>query len=146
MTAPRSQARILRNNPTEAEVRLWRALSARKVAGVRFNRQVPVGAYICDFVARSIGLVIEVDGGQHDAAEDARRTEVLAARGCRVIRFWNNDVLSNLEGVVAEIELVAPNPPPPPPLREGPGEGSVPPTRPHHANNLPTSSPCAMSE
>ncbi|MBM6575367.1 endonuclease domain-containing protein [Microvirga sp. SRT01] len=125
MTAPRNQARILRNNPTEAEVRLWRALSARKVARVRFNRQVPVGAYICDFVARSIGLVIEVDGGQHDSAEDARRTEVLAARGFRVIRFWNNDVLSNLEGVVAEIERVLAERPSPNPSRPAGGEQEV---------------------
>jgi len=98
----------MRNNPTDAELALWQALSARKVAGVRFNRQVKVPPYVCDFVARRLKLVVEVDGGQHavNAAEDARRTRYLEAKGYRVLRFWNNDVLANLDGVVAEIERV----------------------------------------
>ncbi|WP_294329276.1 endonuclease domain-containing protein [uncultured Sphingomonas sp.] len=94
--------------PTDAELALWQALSARKVAGVRFNRQVKVPPYVCDLVARSLKLVVEVDGGQHavNAAEDALRTRYLEAKGYRVVRFWNNDVLGNLDGVVAEIERV----------------------------------------
>ncbi|WP_346015344.1 DUF559 domain-containing protein [Sphingomonas sp. GM_Shp_1] len=103
---PTRQARELRLNPTDAERRLWRALSRRQVAGVRFNRQVTVGPFIADFAARSEKLIVEVDGGQHDAqaAYDEARTRYLEAQGWRVIRFWNNDVLRNLEGVVATIE------------------------------------------
>ncbi|WP_375244489.1 DUF559 domain-containing protein [Sphingomonas parapaucimobilis] len=120
---PTRQARELRLNPTDAERRLWRALSRRQVAGVRFNRQVPVGRYIADFAARSEKLIVEVDGGQHDerAAYDEARTRYLAAQGWRVIRFWNNDVLQNLEGVVATIERALAEKPSPSPsrLREG---------------------------
>ncbi len=114
-----NRARALRNNPTEAEVRLWRAINARKVAGVRFNRQVPIGPFICDFVARSVNLVIEVDGGQHAVAadHDASRTRYLEREGYRVIRFWNNDVLGNPGGVIAEIERVPASFPSPSPSR-----------------------------
>ncbi|AEG48233.1 protein of unknown function DUF559 [Sphingobium chlorophenolicum L-1] len=128
---PTARARELRHNATDAERALWQAISARKVAGVRFNRQVPVGPFICDFVARSIGLVIEVDGGQHGESVDAARTRFLEAKGYRVIRFWNNDVLGNLDGVVAEIErviagMVSDMPSPDPSrLREGSYGGEV---------------------
>ena len=118
------RARSLRNNPTQAEKRLWAALSARKTAGVRFNRQVQIGPFSCDFVARSIKLVIEVDGGQHaDDSADKARTRFLEARGYRVIRFWNNDVLGNLDGVVAEIERVLADRPSPNPSRKREGNG-----------------------
>ncbi|MEN3747915.1 DUF559 domain-containing protein [Sphingomonas sp. HF-S3] len=102
------RARDLRNNPTLAERALWAHLSSRQRLGVRFNRQVQLGPYFCDFVARSIQLVVEVDGGQHDwqSAEDATRTRFLESIGFRVIRFWNNDVLERTEGVVAEIDRV----------------------------------------
>ena len=105
---PTARARDLRLNATLAEQKLWAQLSARKIAGVRFNRQVPIGPFICDFVARSLKLVIEVDGGQHDVAraKDERRTAYLATQGYRVIRFWDNDVLERLDGVVMEIERV----------------------------------------
>ena len=120
---PTRQARELRLNPTDAERRLWRALSRRQVAGARFNRQVPVGPYIADFAARSEKLIVAVDGGQHDAqaAYDEARTHYLATQGWRVIRFWNNDVLGNLEGVVASIERALVERPSPSPsrLREG---------------------------
>jgi len=102
-----TRARQLRNNPTDAETALWQALSARKIAGVRFNRQVRIKPYFCDLVARTPRLIIEIDGGQHaESVSDAARTRYLEARGYRVIRFWNNEVLGNLEGVVAEIERV----------------------------------------
>ena len=101
------RSRELRNNPTEAEKRLWSAIRNRQCLGVRFNRQVPIGRYICDFVARTAKLVIEVDGGQHsNSAADVRRTSFLESHGYRVIRFWNNDVLANIDGVVSEIERV----------------------------------------
>nr|WP_261295502.1 DUF559 domain-containing protein [Sphingomonas hylomeconis] len=113
----RTRARASRAKPTDAEVAMWRALSGRKVAGVRFNRQVPIGSFICDFVSRGAGLIIEVDGGQHAAstAADAARTRYLEMEGYHVIRFWNHDVLGNLDGVVRDIEralaaLPSPNP------------------------------------
>lgn len=118
---PTARARDLRNNATDAERVLWQAISARKVSGIRFNRQVPVGPFICDFVARSIGLVIEVDGGQHDDAVDAERTRYIQAQGFRVIRFWNNDVLSNLDGVIEDIMRVVADMPSPNPSRKREG-------------------------
>ena len=114
---PTMKARALRNNATDAERALWQAISARKMSGVRFNRQVPIGPFICDFVARSIGLVIEVDGGQHGDDADADRTKYIEAQGFRVIRFWNNEVLTNPEGVVARIAGVIADMPSPNPSR-----------------------------
>ena len=111
---PTRHSRDLRNNATPAERRLWSALSNRKLANVRFNRQVVIKPYICDFVARSSKLVIELDGGQHGDAisYDAARTKFLEARGYRVLRFWNNDVMENIEGVVREIEEALQSTPP----------------------------------
>jgi very-short-patch-repair endonuclease len=118
----------LRANATDAERLLWVHLSARKVAGVRFNRQVPIGTFICDFVSRSAKLVVEVDGGQHDsnASADEARTRYLEARGFRVIRFWNNEVLQQIEGVVAEIERALADIPSPDPSREREGSSIAP--------------------
>lgn len=118
---PTARARELRSNATDAERLLWKHLSARKIAGVRFNRQVPIGQFICDFVSRSLRLVIEVDGGQHSADTDASRTKFLEDSGFRVIRFWNHEVLANIDGVVAEIERVIRDMPSPNPsrIREG---------------------------
>ncbi len=119
----RTKARQLRLNSTEAERILWRRLSARKVAGVRFNRQVVIGPFICDFVARSAKLVVEVDGGQHGwrSAEDARRTAFLEMQGFQVLRFWNDDVMDRLEGVIEQIESALAAPPSPNPSREREG-------------------------
>ncbi|HEX4693363.1 endonuclease domain-containing protein [Sphingomonas sp.] len=90
--------------------------------GVRFNRQVRIKPFICDFVARGPKLIIEVDGGQHaDSEADKGRTRLLEAAGYRVLRFWNNDVLINLAGVVAEIERVLAEPPSPDPSRKREG-------------------------
>ena len=121
---PTARSRELRLNATQAERRLWTQLSARKVAGVRFNRQFPIGPFICDFVSRSAKLVIEVDGGHHavDVAKDEARSAYLKARGYRVIRFWNNDVLERIEGVVAEIERVLSDMPSPDPSRKREGD------------------------
>ncbi|MDP9423559.1 MAG: endonuclease domain-containing protein [Pseudomonadota bacterium] len=116
---PTLRSRDLRNNATDAERKLWNALRSRQINGVRFNRQVPIGPFICDFVARGPKLVIEVDGGQHAiaAAADARRTRFLEDRGYRVIRFWNNEVLDNIEGVVEAILLALADRPSPSALR-----------------------------
>ncbi|MCW3836844.1 endonuclease domain-containing protein [Sphingomonas canadensis] len=122
---PRSRARQVRSNPTDAEVALWRALSARKVADARFNRQVVVGPFICDFVARSRKLIVEVDGGQHGIAADAGRTRYLEDNGFRVIRFWNHEVLANLEGVVAESQRVLAEHPSPNPSRKREGSAEL---------------------
>ena len=112
---PTMRARDLRNGSTTAERKLWGALSNRKIEGVRFNRQVPVGPFICDFVARSTKLVIELDGGQHgeNSNYDARRTLFLEARGYHVLRFWNDDVFRNLDGVIMTIIRVLQDTPSP---------------------------------
>ena len=121
---PTMRSRELRLNATEAERKLWAQLSARKVSGVRFNRQFPIGPFICDFVSRTTKLVIEVDGGQHavDVEKDAARTAFLKSQGYRVIRFWNNDVIERIDGVISEIERVLTTCPPPTPPINGRGE------------------------
>ena len=121
---PTFRSRELRTNATPAERTLWLHLSNRKLRGVRFNRQVPIGPFICDFVARSPKLIVELDGGQHALAqnEDLKRTTFLQQQGYRVIRFWNSDVLENVEGVLGVIgEALTNRPSPTPPAR---GRGS----------------------
>ena len=120
---PTIRARELRKNATKAELALWDQLRDRQLAGVRFNFQRPIGSYICDFVARTPKLVIEVDGGQHSEAADydLARTRFLIARGYRVIRFWNNDVLQNIEGVVETIRRTLADMPSPTPPGNGRG-------------------------
>ncbi len=113
------QARRLRENATEAERILWRALRELKWP-FRVRRQHPIGRYIADFAIPAHRLVIEIDGGQHALAadRDAQRTHELNERGYRVIRFWNNDVLDNLEGVIQRVVAETEAPPPHPgPLR-----------------------------
>ena len=100
LAAPIARPRSLRVNITNAERKLWYALRDRRFAGYRFRRQVPVGPYIADFLCYQARLVIEVDGGQHaESARDARRDRWFAQNGFRVLRFWNNEVLQNLEVV-----------------------------------------------
>ena len=84
---------------------------------------MPIGPFICDFVARTPKLIVEIDGGQHSirATEDARRTIFLEERGYRVIRFWNNDVLANVEGVLSMIEEALQDRPSPCPSRKAGG-------------------------
>ena len=96
-------ARKLRRTSTEAEQRLWRHLRARQVEGAKFLRQFPIGRHVADFACREAHLAIELDGGQHTPETDAPRTEVIEAFGYRIIRFWNNDVLENTEGVLEAI-------------------------------------------
>jgi very-short-patch-repair endonuclease len=97
-------ARRLRRDATDAEQTLWRALRER-LPGWRFRRQHPIATRIADFACPSAKLAIELDGGQHagQPCRDAARTEELARHGYRVIRFWNNEVLENTEGVLAAI-------------------------------------------
>ena len=126
-TRPTARSRELRADQTDAERKLWSHLSARQVAGTRFNRQFPIGPFIGNFVSRGAKLVVEVDGGQHaiSAEDDAARTRYMEAQGYRVIRFWNNDVLGNIEGVVAEIERVLLYKPSPNPSREREGDSAA---------------------
>lgn len=96
-------AQKLRRDPTEAEKRLWLRVRGEQL-GAKFTRQFPIGPHIADFACRSARLVIELDGGQHaDNPADDARTRVIEAHGYRVIRFWNNDVLSNTDGVLTVI-------------------------------------------
>ncbi|MGB3810748.1 MAG: endonuclease domain-containing protein [Parvibaculum sp.] len=99
------RARSLRANQSDAEKRLWSRLRNRGFFGFKFRRQVPVGPFIADFLCTERMLIVEVDGGQHDerAEADLRRTHYLEAQGYRVIRFWNNEMLANTEGVLTVI-------------------------------------------
>src|SRR3989442_4968754 len=94
-------ARALRQRSTEAEKLLRSRLRARQVEGVKFKRQAPLAGFIVDFVALERKLIIEVDGGQHaERTElDSERTAALEKCGYHVVRFWNHDVLNNIEGV-----------------------------------------------
>jgi adenine-specific DNA-methyltransferase len=95
-------ARRLRRTPTDAEMRLWWHLRQKNLGGFRFRRQHPLGPYVVDFFCAEARLIVEVDGGQH-AEESDTRSRWIEAQGYRLIRFWNNDVLGNTEGVLQEI-------------------------------------------
>jgi len=110
-----SVARRLRKHSTDAELHLWRHLRGRQIEGFKFRRQQPVGKYVVDFVNLEKKVVVELDGGQHAVDPgDKIRDEWLRAEGYRVLRFWDNQVLSNLEGVLENIRdsLLTPHPDP----------------------------------
>jgi very-short-patch-repair endonuclease len=93
-------ARLLRKNSTVAERRLWNRLRSRSLSGFKFVRQEPIGPYVADFVCRDKRLIVEVDGSQHAAdSRDVIRDQWLVEHRYRVLRFWNNEVLGNIEGV-----------------------------------------------
>ena len=119
-------AKRLRHEMTEAERVLWREVRAHRFAGFKFKRQEPLGLYVVDFVCYEAKLIVELDGGQHaDQKEaDEERTRWLASQGFRVLRFWNNDVLTNIAGVMQEIEkeLSTPSPSPRPSPARGEGD------------------------
>ena len=98
-------ARSLRKNATQAERTLWQHLRAKQMAGIKFRRQQPIDGYIVDFVSFEKRLIIELDGGQHavDKQKDVERDGCLAGNGFKVIRFWNHEVLANLDGVLETI-------------------------------------------
>jgi very-short-patch-repair endonuclease len=104
---PKMQKRAaeLRHNTTHAEQKLWSALRAHQTADIHFRRQHAIGNYIVDFCSPRQKLIIELDGSQHLEQEDydQERTEFLQSKGYRVLRFWNNDVLSDLNGVMKVI-------------------------------------------
>ena len=115
-------AKALRHRMTDTERRLWTHLRAHRLAGDKFKRQQPIGPYIVDFVCFGARLVIEVDGGQHLGSDaDRIRDAWLEEQGYRVLRFWDNEVLTNLPAVLERIAGFL-SPSPPPLSREGRGE------------------------
>jgi very-short-patch-repair endonuclease len=114
--SPRQRARQLRLNQTDAEGKLWTVLRARRLSGAKFRRQHPIGSYIVDFCCLEYALVIELDGGQHatQVEADQNRTIFLEQNGYTVLRFWNHEVLQNIEAVVTQITEALKNPHPGP--------------------------------
>ena len=102
-----TRALALRKNMTDAETLLWSHLRRKQMQAFKFRRQAPIGPYIADFVCIEAPLVIELDGGQHalGANHDDRRDAYMTARGYQVLRFWNNDIIENLDGVLETISL-----------------------------------------
>jgi len=116
-----SNAKSLRSHQTEAEQRLWYHLRAHRFMDMKFKRQKPLGCYIVDFVCMERLLIIELDGGQHaeQVGYDQLRDAWLRGQGYTVLRFWNNEVMQQLEGVLEKIRLTIsgePSPPAPLPL------------------------------
>ncbi|MBN8969297.1 MAG: endonuclease domain-containing protein [Rhizobiales bacterium] len=125
MTKSTPIARRLRRSQTDAERTLWLRLRDRRLAGWKFKRQMPIDRFVVDFCCTDGKLVIELDGGQHavQTSQDAGRTQTLSAMGYLVLRFWNNDVLTNIDGVLETIlstlPQYAPVSPHPNPLPQG---------------------------
>jgi len=105
---------------TEAERRLWQILRSHQMKGYKFRRQVPIGRYIADFVCHEARLIVEIDGGQHgrSSPREAERSGFLQKEGYRILRFWNKEILENLDSVhetiAGELGRINPHPNPPP--------------------------------
>ena len=115
-------AKTLRKRLTDAEQLLWKHLRAKQIEGLKFRRQEPIGNYIVDFVCYERGIIIEVDGGQHaiEKEKDEERDNWLKREGFKVLRFWNNEVLTNSKGVLDVIREECLNHPPlTPPIKGG---------------------------
>jgi very-short-patch-repair endonuclease len=130
----RARAKAMRKAPTDAERKLWTILRAKRLGAFKFKRQVPLDPYIADFVCLQHRLIIEADGGQHAGCDyDAQRDAYLTGQGFRILRFWNNDISANPEGVATAIIDALQSPSPQPLSREGrgavlpspPGRGSA---------------------
>ncbi|MEO8384349.1 MAG: endonuclease domain-containing protein [Betaproteobacteria bacterium] len=100
-----ARARKLRRNSTDVERKLWHRIRDKQIEEFRFRRQRPIGKYIVDFICLEAKLIVELDGGQHaeDVAYDQKRTAFLESLGYRVLRFWNNDVIENMDGVLQRL-------------------------------------------
>jgi very-short-patch-repair endonuclease len=114
-------AKVLRRNLTDTEKAIWKHLRAKQMEGYKFRRQEPIGSYIVDFVCHEKRIVIEVDGGQHsiERQRDHERDQWLKEQGYEVLRFWNNEVLTNIEGVLEVIRYCLNHPPLTPPIKGG---------------------------
>jgi ATP-dependent helicase HrpA/adenine-specific DNA-methyltransferase len=99
------QAKNLRQTMTEAERKLWSCLRNRQFHNLKFRRQTPLPPYVADFLCESAKIIIEVDGGQHTPDKDRVRTERLQRSGVLVLRYWNNDVLKNIAGVLEDMAV-----------------------------------------
>jgi very-short-patch-repair endonuclease len=100
------KARKLRQNTTDAEMKFWHEVKAKRFHGLKFKRQYPVGPYYADFACVEENLIVEIDGGQHcENAKDEARTRFLEKEGFKVVRFWNNEILNNMEGVLLTLSL-----------------------------------------
>jgi very-short-patch-repair endonuclease len=124
----RTQAKMLRHALTDAERDLWQLLRSRQLSNVKFRRQVPLGPWVVDFVSFEQMLVVEADGSQHaESTRDRVRDADLQKRGFRLLRFWNNDILQNADGVLQQIMETIEQSPSPRGLRPRPsptrGEG-----------------------
>lgn len=106
MGVPGQIARKLRRNQTDAERKLWLRLRDRRLGGFKFRRQFPIGRCVVDFVCIDVHVIVEVDGGQHSKSKsDEERDRFLESNGFFVIRFWNHEVMKNLDGVCQQLLL-----------------------------------------
>jgi very-short-patch-repair endonuclease len=125
---------VLRQHATDVEKLLWQHLRQPPFKEHHFRRQATIGRFFCDFASHKLRLIVELDGGQHaDNSADAKRTALLQSKGYRVLRFWNNEVIENLEGVLTVLLTATeqaspptPDPSPPRASRAG-GRGARPP-------------------
>jgi len=102
----RANARKMRKAMTDAELKLWNALRAHRLMGISFRRQMPIAGYIVDFACPAQKIIVEVDGSQHaDSKRDRNRDDMLASLGWRILRFWNDDVLRDIDGVCQHIVI-----------------------------------------
>ncbi len=112
-----AKAQDLRREQTEAEKIIWHALKAKRFDGYKFRRQFLINPYIADFACVEKMIVVEIDGGQHcESLRDNARTKFLESKGWQVVRFWNNDVMGNLDGVLSTLSLT---------LSRRAGEGTI---------------------
>ena len=133
-SSEKNKRKLLRNNATKAERKLWQYLKGKQLCGVKFRRQYSVDSYVVDFYAPSLKLGIEIDGASHFTPEaidyDANRTTYLEAFGIKVVRFTNEDVFDNIDGLIQRLlqqidDLIYERNHPQPPPCEGGGKGEV---------------------
>ncbi len=127
LSLPTSLTRTLRKRQTPSEGARWQHLRAHRLVGTKWKRQQPIGPYIVDFVCHECRIVVEADGGQHNGSQsDAERDRWLAAKGFTVLRFWNNEIQQNLDGVLERILAGVTLSPTPLPSRERDSIASLP--------------------
>ena len=119
-------AKILRKRLTDAEKLLWRHLRGKQLGGFKFRRQEPIGNYVADFVCYEKRIIVEVDGSQHCSEKDHERDRWFEGQGFKVLRFWNNDVLNNIQEVLEVIRRYClSHPPLTPPIKGGEADSYI---------------------